>query len=72
VRLALCGFAIMAATVIVNIAPANPYLADSLATWQQGQFLNFNGLTRVLSAAWPFVALAYILALSAGRNRARN
>ncbi|OFZ73085.1 MAG: hypothetical protein A2W04_01615 [Betaproteobacteria bacterium RBG_16_64_9] len=59
----------MAATVAVNITPTNPYLAASLATWRQGHFLNFNGLTRLLSAAWPYIALVYVLAIGAGRAR---
>ncbi len=61
-RVALCGLALMAATALVNLAPANPYLAQALAVWPQGHFLNFNGLTRLVSALWPFVAIAYLLA----------
>ena len=57
----------MAATVLVNLTPPNPYLADSLKVWQQGHFLNFNGLTRVVSALWPFVALGYLMFLAARR-----
>ncbi len=68
-RLALCGLALMAATAIVNFAPGNPYLLASLAVWPQGQFLHFNGLTRLVSAAWPFTALAYLIWLAADRER---
>jgi VanZ family protein len=68
-QLVLCGLALMSATVVVNLAPTNPYLAASFAHWSKGHFLNFNGLTRVLSAAWPFLALVYVLALGAGRGR---
>lgn len=68
-QLALCGLALMAATVVVNLAPTNPYLAASLSTWRQGHFFNFNGLTRLLSETWPFVALAYAFVLAAGRGR---
>lgn len=71
-QLVLCGLAIMAATVVVNLAPENPYLAASLSTWRQGHFLNFNGFTRVLSEAWPFLALVYVLALAAARERFRD
>ncbi len=69
--LAACGFALLAATVIVNLAPENPYLAHSLAVWRQGHFLNFNGLTRTVSMLWPYAALAYLLALAAQRRTAR-
>jgi VanZ family protein len=65
--MALSGVLLMAATVLVNVAPENPYLANSLQVWRQGHFLNFNGLTRVVSTLWPFVALLYLL-LAAGRR----
>ena len=67
VRLALAAVLLMAATVLVNLTPPNPYLAESLKVWQQGHFLNFNGLTRVVSALWPFVALGYLMFLAARR-----
>jgi len=56
-RVALAGVALMAGTVLVNITPANPYSAAALATWRQGHFLNFNGLTRLVASLWPFIAL---------------
>ncbi|MFM9968075.1 MAG: VanZ family protein [Burkholderiales bacterium] len=68
----LCGVALMTATALVNYAPVNPYFLAALSIWNQGHFLNFNGFTRVLSAAWPFAALIYILALSVSRNRDRD
>jgi hypothetical protein len=71
-RLALAAVLLMAATVLVNLAPPNPYLAASLKLWQQGHFLNFNGLTRVVSALWGFAALGYLVYLAAGaRDSAR-
>ena len=60
-RLALAGLLLMAATVLVNLAPENPYLANALQQWPQGYFLNFNGVTRLVSLAWPFVALFYLM-----------
>jgi len=65
--IALAGVLLMAATVLVNVAPENPYLANSLQLWRQGHFLNFNGLTRLVSTLWPFAALVYLL-LAAGRR----
>ncbi len=64
-RLALAAVLLMAATVLVNLAPPNPYLAASLKVWQQGHFLNFNGLTHLVSAMWPFAALGYLVSLAA-------
>ena len=66
-RLIIAAVLLMAATVLVNLSPPNPYLADSLKVWQQGHFLNFNGLTRVVSALWPFIALGYLMYLAARR-----
>jgi hypothetical protein len=68
-RLALAAVLLMAGTVLVNLAPPNPYFADSLKVWQQGHFLNFNGLTRVVSALWPFFALGYLIYLAARRPK---
>jgi VanZ family protein len=69
VRLALAAVLLMTATVLVNLAPPNPYLAETLKVWEQGHFLNFNGLTRLVSAAWPFAALGYLVYLASTRLR---
>jgi len=60
-RRALSGLLLMAATVLVNLAPENPYFANALAQWPQGYFLNFNGVTHLVSLAWPFAALFYLM-----------
>lgn len=62
-RIACAGLALMAGTVLVNLAPANPYSAVALAAWRQGHFLNFNGLTRLVAALWPFLTLPYLMLL---------
>ncbi len=73
-RLALAAVLLMGATVMVNLAPANPYFASTLAVWTQGHFLNFNGLTRLLSILWPFAALLYLMLVAArhGQDNARG
>ena len=71
-RLALAGLLLMGATVLVNLAPENPYFASALAQWPQGYYLNFNGVTRLVSLAWPFAALFYLMLLAprlAGERR---
>jgi len=68
-RLVLAAVLLMAATVLVNLAPANPYLALTLGEWQPGRFLNFNGLTKLVTSAWPFAALAYLIWLATRRAR---
>lgn len=60
-RLAFAAMALMLATVLANLMPNNPYLEDTLRVWQQGHFLNFNGLTRLASSLWPFLALPWLM-----------
>ena len=68
VRLVLATVLLMGATVLVNLSPPNPYLAATLTVWQQGHFLNFNGLTRLVSTIWPFAALGYLTWLATRRG----
>lgn len=60
-RLLITALTLMAATVLVNLAPPNPYSDAALAVWQQGHFLNFNGLTRLVATLWPFLTLPFLL-----------
>jgi len=71
VQLPLVGFALLAATAIVNLAPANPYNTATFSLWKQGQYLNFNGLTRVVSIVWPFAAMFYVVLLASDRGQAK-
>ena len=68
-RLVLAAVLLLGATVLVNLSPPNPYLSASLKVWRQGHFLNFNGLTRLVAAAWPFLALGYLMYLAGRRGR---
>lgn len=61
VAVVFAALAIMAGTALVNLAPPNPYSLAALATWQQGHFLNFNGLTRLVSILWPFLTLSFLI-----------
>jgi hypothetical protein len=60
-RLMLVALSLMAGTVLANLAPPNPYSLAALATWRQGHFLNFNGLTRWVATLWPFLMLSFLL-----------
>lgn len=62
------ALALLAGTAMVNLAPENPYLGHVLAQWQQGHFLNFNGLTRLASTVWPYLALAFLMAARPQRD----
>ena len=68
VALAICALLLMLSAALVNLAPDNPYFLHSLQAWPQGHFLNFNGLTRVVSILWPFVAVGYLLSMRAGER----
>lgn len=68
VALGICALLLMLSAALVNLAPDNPYFLHSLQAWPQGHFLNFNGLTRVVSILWPFVAVGYLLSMQAGQH----
>lgn len=58
---ALAALALLVATVMVNLAPENPYLENTLSTWNPGQFLNFHGATRLTASLWPWLALPWLV-----------
>jgi VanZ family protein len=58
---AVAALALLLATVMVNVAPENPYLHNMLQIYNPGQFLNFNGLTRLVSSLWPFLVLPWLM-----------
>ena len=59
VALALLALAVQ--LTLLNQAPENPYLAQTLQIWEQGRFIRFNGLAQWLGRLWPFAALGYVL-----------
>jgi len=65
---AVAALALLLATVMVNVAPENPYLQNMLQIWNPGQFLNFNGLTRLISSLWPFLALPWLMTYRPRKN----
>lgn len=67
-RFAAAAMLLMAAAVLVNLAPPNPYFAATLKVWEQGHFLNFNGLTRLVGSLWPLAALGYLIYLASARQ----
>jgi hypothetical protein len=64
----IAAMLLMAATVLVNLMPTNPYSISALAVWQQGHFLNFNGLTRLIAALWPYLTLLFLVWTGRYRN----
>ncbi len=55
----LATVALLTASVMVNLAPVNPYLENLQNTWNPGQFLNFHGLTHFVTLLWPYLALPW-------------
>lgn len=49
-----------ALVVLVLQAPADPYFAQSLQAWQQGEFIHFYGLAQWIGWLWPFAALVWL------------
>ena len=60
-QMPLAATCLMAATVLVNLMPINPYSPTALSVWRQGHFLNFNGLTRLIAALWPYLTLLFLV-----------
>ena len=60
-QMPLAATCLMTATVLVNLMPINPYSPTALTVWRQGHFLNFNGLTRLIAALWPYLALLFLV-----------
>lgn len=58
-HLAIIALAI--SLLVINVVPGNPYFADTLSTWNQGKFLNFDGAAHFLSILWPWLAIWFLL-----------
>jgi VanZ family protein len=69
---AVAALALLFATVMVNVAPENPYLLNMLQIWNPGQFLNFNGLTRLICSLWPFLAIPWLMIYRPEQSDANN
>jgi VanZ family protein len=63
----LALFMLTICVLLINFVPANPYFADTMSTWVQGKFLNFNGAAQFLSVLWPWMAIWFLLHYRAGR-----
>ena len=53
---------------LLNQAPASPYFAETLQTWEQGRFIRFNGLAQWLGWLWPYATLMYVLVRLSSRK----
>ena len=58
---ALALVALTGLVVLVHLAPTDPYFADSLQGWEQGQFVRFHGVAQWVGWLWPYAAMAWLL-----------
>ena len=71
-RSGAAAFALLALVIqlsLLNQAPASAYFAQTLQTWEQGQFIRFHGVVQWLGWLWPYAALLYLLAMLSGREK---
>ena len=66
---ALALLALVVQLSLLNQAPASPYFAQTLQTWEQGRFIRFHGLVQWLGWVWPYAALLYALMRVSGSWR---
>jgi hypothetical protein len=65
---ALALMVLTGGVALVAQAPADPYFAQTLQAWEQGQFVRFHGLSQWLGWLWPFAAMTWLLARLASRQ----
>lgn len=53
--------ALTALMIMVALAPADPYFAQSLQAWEQGRFVRLHGAAHWIGWLWPLAAMAYLL-----------
>lgn len=59
--IAVLLLALVAQLFMLNLAPASPYFAQTLQTWEQGRFIRFHGVVQWLGWLWPFVTVGYVM-----------
>jgi hypothetical protein len=56
------GLVVLTGLVVgVAQAPADPYFAQSLQSWEQGRFVRFHGLAQWVGWLWPYAATGWLL-----------
>ena len=65
---ALALVALTGLVVLVHMAPTDPYFAESLQGWEQGQFVRFHGLAQWIGWLWPFAAMGWMLSRLGARD----
>lgn len=59
---------LVALVALVGQAPADPYFAESLQSWEQGRFIRFHGAAQWVGWLWPYAAMAYLFVQVVSRH----
>lgn len=63
------GLVVLTGLVVgVAQAPADPYFAQSLQSWEQGRFVRFHGLALWVGWLWPYAAMLWLLSRLGARH----
>jgi VanZ family protein/type IV secretory pathway VirB2 component (pilin) len=58
----LAALAVVGQVVLVTLAPDDPYFAETVSSWEQGDLMRFHGLAHWVGTLWPYAAVAWLLA----------
>ena len=65
-RVVMC-ICVMVVVAVANLIPDNPYQLPSLPAFPAAQWLNLDGLSRLVNALWPVLALSWLVNLKTER-----
>jgi hypothetical protein len=54
--------------VLVNLGANDPYLLQTLQSWEQGKFIRFHGVVQWAGWLWPYAAMVWLLAYLGRRD----
>ena len=58
IRIAL--FLLVAVTILINLAPDNPFYDSMIERWDQGRWSSLHGLILSMAYIWPMLVLTYL------------
>ena len=64
--------AVLVQQSVLNQSPESAYFAQTLQTWEQGQFVRFHGLVQWLGWLWPYAVMLLALVRLSRERSAQN